>query len=471
MTDFPLPALLETLSSPVALSRYLAHPETLWQLAILLAGFLIAWGIGRVLRRRLMPVVRPGVIGEWPRTAMRTGLLALNPLILWLWLLAATAVLRRTQHATELLQPVMLLAGALALTRMGVFVLRHSFSPGSRLKAWEGVLTVSIWVLVGLHLLGWLPYVRQVLDEYALTLGQVRVSLYTIASLAFTVAILLFVALWLANAIEWRVSQSRALEESLKIAIGKITRFTLVSLAVLAAMVASGIDLTALAVFGGALGVGLGFGLQRIVSNFVSGVILAFEGSIRPGDVISIGETRGVVQTLHARHIVVRTRDGLDILIPNENLITSQITNWSYSDRNVRLRLPVPVSYGDDPEAAIALLERVAAAHPRVLRDPAPSGCLIGFGENGIDLELRVWVNDPEHGVGNVRSELLRAVYRELKAAGMTIPFPQRDVYIKTLPAAAAMPAPAAALSGATAHSRPESAHDRTRDPQAGAPA
>lgn len=464
MPELPLPALFEMLTSPQALHGYLSHPETLWQIGILLAGLLVAWATGRYLRRRLAPVVEPGVIGELPRTAMRTGLLALVPLVLWLWLLAAVAVLRRTERATELLEPAMLLAGALALIRMGVFVLRHSFSPGSRLKAWEGALTITIWVLVGLHLLGWLPYVRQVLDEYALTLGQVRVSLYTVASLAFTVAILLFAALWVANAIEWRVARSQALEDSLKIALAKITRFSLITVAVLAAMIASGIDLTALAVFGGALGVGLGLGLQRIVSNFVSGVILAFEGSIRPGDVISIGETVGVVQTLHARHIVVHTRDGLDILVPNENLITAEITNWSYGDRRVRLRLPVQVSYDDDPEAAIALLERVAAAHPRVLADPAPAGCLIAFGDNGIQLELRVWVNDPERGVGNVRSELLRAIYRELKAAGMTIPFPQRDVHIK--PASAPAPAP----SAATPHSRPGSAHDRRPAPSAAPP-
>lgn len=458
----PLPALFEVFASPPALRRYLSHPETLWQIGILLAGLLIAWAIGRWLRRRLAPVVKPGVIGELPRTAMRTGLLALNPLVLWLWLFAAVTALRRAERATELLQPAMLLAGALALIRMGVFVLRHSFSPGSRLKAWEGALTLGIWVLVALHMLGWLPVARQALDEYALTLGQVRVSLYTVASLAFTVAILLFVALWVANAIEWRVARSQALEDSLKIAIAKIVRFTLLTVAVLAAMIASGIDITALAVFGGALGVGLGFGLQRIVSNFVSGVILAFEGSIRPGDVISIGETMGVVQTLHARHIVVRTRDGLDILVPNENLLTAEITNWSYGDRRVRLRLPLQVSYDDDPEAAIELLERVAAAHPRVLADPAPAGCLTGFGDNGIHLELRVWVNDPEHGVGNVRSELLRAIYRELKAAGMTIPFPQREVHIKT--------AAGAAPSAATPHSRPGSARDRRPAPSGAAP-
>jgi small-conductance mechanosensitive channel len=185
-------------------------------------------------------------------------------------------------------------------------------------------------------------------------------------------------------------------------------------------------------VFGGALGVGIGLGLQRIVSNFVSGIVLAFEGSIRPGDVITIGQTFGTVNALHARHVVVHTRDGLDILVPNENLLTQDITNWSFGDRNVRLRVPVQISYNDDPEQAITALEEVARSHPRVLKDPPPTGALTSFGESGVDLELWIWVNDPERGVTNVRSELNRAIWQAFKRAGITIPYPQRDLHIKS---------------------------------------
>lgn len=363
--------------------------------------------------------------------AMRSGLLALIPLILWLWLLAAVAVLRRFDYPVDILRPALLLAGAFALIRIGVFVLRHSFAPGSRLKAWEGILTATIWGLVALHILDGLPYVQQTLDEYALTFGSVRISLYAVASFALSMALLLLVALWLSNAFHWRVMKSEVLDDSLKIALSKLTKFGLLTLAVLAAMIAAGIDLTAFAVFGGALGVGLGLGLQRIVSNFVGGIILAFEGSIRPGDVIAMGDTYGTVQALHARHVVVHTRDGLDILVPNETLLTTEITNWSYGDRNVRLRLSVQISYSDDPEKAIELLEKAGAGHPRVLEQPKPLAILKGFGDNGIDMELRVWVKDPEQGVGNVRSEINRRIWQELKAAGITIPFPQRDIYIK----------------------------------------
>jgi small-conductance mechanosensitive channel len=413
------------------------QPHTLRQAVTLSACMLVAWLLGGYLQNRLQPIIRPGVIAEGPRTAVRTGALALIPLILWLSLLAAIDVFQRLSLPTDLLRPAMLLAGAMVLIRAGVFVLRHSLSPGSRLKAWEGVLTASIWLLVALHILGWLPQVARVLDEYAVVIGNVRVSLYTATSFVLSMALMMFVALGLANALQWRVMKSQALDDSLKVAITKLGKFLLLTTAVLVALIASGIDLTALAVFGGALGVGLGLGLQRIVSNFVSGVILAFEGSVRLGDVVTVGKTYGAVAEMHARHIVVHTRDGLDILVPNELLLTGEITNWSYGDRNVRLGLPVQISYRDDPEAAIALLERVALEHPRVLRDPPPAGQLRGFGENGIDLELRIWVNDPEHGTGNVRSEVNRAIWKAFKEAGVTIPYPQRDLHVRELPAAA----------------------------------
>lgn len=410
---------------------FLNSPATWLQLGIFAAGFLIARSIARWLQPRLQTMIQPGVIEGVRRTAMRTGVLALVPLLLWLWLFAAIAILRQYGWDTGLLRPAMVLAGALAVIRMGVFVLRHSLSPSGPLKAWEGALTVTIWTLVALHILGWLPFVEQMLDEYALTLGKARVSLYTAMSFILSMGFLLLVALWLANTIHSRVQRSEVLEDSMKLALSKLTKFVLLTLAVLVAMVMAGIDITALAIFGGALGVGLGLGLQRVVSNFVSGFILVFEGSIRPGDVISYGNTFGTVRALHARHIVIRTRDGMDILVPNENLMTSDITNWSYEgDRRIRLRLPLQIGYRDDPEQAVARLEHMALEHERVLKDPAPTAVLTGFGDNGVNLELLVWIEDPERG-GDVRSDLFQRIWKNFKAAGITLPYPQREVYLR----------------------------------------
>jgi small-conductance mechanosensitive channel len=194
---------------------------------------------------------------------------------------------------------------------------------------------------------------------------------------------------------------------------------------------AVGIDLAALTVFGGALGIGLGFGLQRIAANFISGFILVGDRSIRQGDVITIGERFGVVKELRARYMVVRDRDGVDTLIPNENVISAEVVNWSYGDRSVRLKLQVQISYQDDPRKALALLEQAAAGHPRVLADPAPASRVMAFEDNGIALELRFWIQDPEAGVNNVRSDLHLAVWDLFHEAGITIPYPQRDVHMK----------------------------------------
>lgn len=457
--------LLEVIPSREAIRVFLNSPSTWLQLGIFIAGFLVAKLIAHWLQPRLQSIAQPGVIVEgMRRTAVRSGALALVPLLLWLWLLAAGAILRNHGSDTGLLRPAMILAGALALIRMGVFVLRHSFSPGGPLKTWEGALTVTIWTLVALHILDWQPWVVQVLDDYAVSFGSVRVSLLNVVSFTLSIAVMLLLALWLANVIRGRVTQSRALDDSMKIALSKLVKFVLLTLAVLVAMVAAGIDITAFAVFGGALGVGIGLGLQRVVSNFVSGFILAFEGSIRQGDVISYGDNYGTVKALHTRHIVIHTRDGLDILVPNESLLTSDITNWSYAgDRNVRLRLPVQIGYRDDPERALARLERLARESSPVLQDPRPQAFLLGFGDNGVNLELCVWIDDPDRRA-EVRSELYRKIWSDFRAAGISFPFPQRDVYVKEFQG------PAIAPADATSDSRAGSARGRKRAAKAEPP-
>ncbi|MGE5242288.1 MAG: mechanosensitive ion channel family protein [Bacteroidota bacterium] len=454
----------DLLPSSAVIRDFLNSPSTWSQAGIILAGLLLAVFIGGWLQRRLQALAQPGAMEGVGRTAVRTGALGLIPLLLWLWLLAAIEILRRHGGETGLLHPAMILAGAAAVIRMGVFALRHTFNPGGVLKAWEGVLTVTIWTLVALHILGWLPFVEDMLGDYAVYFGQVRISLYTAASFLFSVALFLLAALGIAGALGNRIRRSRVLDDSMKIALSKLIKFVLLVLAVLIAMVTAGIDITALTLFGGALGVGLGFGLQRVVANFVSGFILAFEGSVRPGDVISYGNTYGTVKALHTRHVVIRTRDGLDIIVPNENLLTSDITNWSYEgDRRIRVRLPVQISYSDDPEAALQRLERLALEQEHVLQEPAPIAFLLGFGDNGVNLELLAWVDDPDYSL-EVRSALYRKIWNDFRGAGISFPFPQRDVYIKEFQGPAAFPA------DATTDSRAVSARDRRRAAKAKPP-
>jgi len=217
----------------------------------------------------------------------------------------------------------------------------------------------------------------------------------------------------------------------IRVGLVKFSRFFLVIVATVIALNTVGVDLTALTVFGGAVGVGVGFGLQRVASNFISGFVLVSDRSIRQGDVISIGTRFGVVRELRARYVVVRDRDGVDTLIPNENLITSEVVNWSYADRNVRLKLPVAVSYSDNPRQAMDLMMKAAQAHPRVEKTPPPAARVMAFGDNGIELELRFWIRDPEVGLSNVRSDLYLDIWDAFEAAGITIPFPQRDIRLR----------------------------------------
>jgi small-conductance mechanosensitive channel len=416
----------ESLVSPGEWQALLHSPDAWRQAGVFLLGAGAMWLLGSFLRGRLAPIVEPGGVTGVGRTAVRTTAIALIPALFWLWLAIAAAIFRKLGYPTDILRPAMYLIGAAALIRASVFVLRHSFSPGSRLKAWEGTLAATIWLVVALHILGWLPLVEQVLDEYALVFGSLRISLYNVVTFALLIGLLLLAALWLSTAIRWRVVRSEVLDDSMKHAVTKLATFVLLIVAVLTAMVAAGIDLTAFAVFGGALGVGLGLGLQRVVSNFVSGFILAFEGSIREGDIISIGSQRGRVVAMHARHIVVHADDGVDVLVPNENLLTSNITNWSYEgDRTVRFSVPLQVSYDNDPEAVMALMVRLAREHPRVLARPEPSAVIVGFGDSGLNLELRGWIEDVERGVGDVRSDICRRVWQEFKAAGISISYPR----------------------------------------------
>lgn len=415
-----------------SLEALLHAPAFHWQVAIIVSGILFAYLVGRRLNRKLQPAVHPGALPDGPvRTAVRTGLLATIPMILWLWLLTGGAILRQWQGIpTALLHYASLLAGALMLIRMGVFVLRHSFSPGSKLKRWEGTLTATIWGIVALHILGWLPLVAAVLDENAIQIGSLRLSAYTVASFFFSIGLLLLLALWIAGAINARIMRSDLLDLSAKVAVAKLSKFLLLTAAVLVAVIAAGIDLTALTVFGGALGVGLGLGLQRVVSSFVSGFILVFENSLRPGDVITVDDTFGVVRSINARYVAVTTPDNLDILIPNEELTSSRLTSWCYQDRKVRVRLTVPIGYDDDPEAAMAIMGEIARAHPRVLCDPPPELAILEFADRGIRLELAVWIEDPSQGIKEMRSALYLEIWKRFKGAGITIPYPRQQIIV-----------------------------------------
>jgi len=251
------------------------------------------------------------------------------------------------------------------------------------------------------------------------------------------VVILLWAALGLARVIDTKLQNSAALSPSVQVLTGNLVRIALISVALLIGLNAVGIDLTAFAVFSGAVGVGIGFGLQKIVSNFVSGIILLLERSIKPGDVIEVGSTFGSVTYLGARYASVRGRDGKEYLIPNENLITNQVVNWSYSSLLVRLDVPFGVAYDSDLHAVRELAVEVAKRTKRVLASPTPVCHLTQFGDSAVNLLLRFWIEDPANGVTNIKGAVLLGLWDAFNEHRIEMPFPQREVRIRDLPPAA----------------------------------
>lgn len=428
-------ALLDTLLIELQDTIALVQTVSFWiQLGVVVTAATGAWLLHR-LWYRFVQRTNTSATGRIRSLTLRTLMRIVFPISMLLMVILARTLVQAFGYPVTILDLAIPLLMSMAVVRLSVYILRHSFPPSPALKAWENIISTSIWVFVALHLLDWLQPLLDSLDAFAFVVGETRISVLAIIKLVISVAVMLVLALWLSSALERRIRSSTNISAGVRVAIAKVTRFGLLLIAFFVSLNAVGIDLTALTVFGGALGVGLGFGLQRIASNFISGFIVIFDRSIRPGDVISIGSTFGWVQELRARYIVVRDRDGVERLIPNENLITTEVINWSYSDTNVRVKIPVQISYADDPEKAIKLMESCASSCARVIAEPIPVCRLIEFGDNGITLELRVWIADPQNGIASVRTEIFLAIWRAFKENNITIPFPQRDLHIRNMPA------------------------------------
>ncbi len=289
-------------------------------------------------------------------------------------------------------------------------------------------------VIFALHLFGWLTPLSEALQSVSLPIGSIDINLWAIISAIAA----LFLLLWLAGLstrfVDAVVKQRSDIPASIKVLIGKTARLGLYMTAIIGALKIGGVPLGGLAVFSGALGLGLGFGLQKVISNLVSGVIILLDKSIKPGDVIEIEGTFGWINSLRTRYISVITRDRKEILIPNEDFVTNKVINWSFTDRIVRIKADVGVSYDTDVPKAIRICTEAVSNLPRVLKEPAPTCLLEGFGDSSIDLQIRFWIDDAPQGVSNIRSEVLLAVWQAFRDNDIQIPFPQRDIHIKSQP-------------------------------------
>ncbi len=413
-----------------------------WANLIQAVAVLAAWGLAWPAAKSLRRFFAASAEHHWVRGKLARFVQASTPLALplaWLvltWLCLAVAA--AAGWPTRVLEIAVSLLSAWIVIRYAAMLVSE--------PTWQRLLAIAAWTVAALNILGLLGPAVHVLDSLAITLGGSRFSLLTVLKGMLALALLLWGAVSLSGLLERRITAAHMLTPSVQVLFSKLLKVTLITLAIVAAVGSVGIDLTGFAVFTGALGVGIGFGLQKVVSNLISGVILLLDRSVKPGDVIAVGQTYGWVNSMGARYVSLVTRDGIEYLIPNEDLITQRVENWSYTNDLIRLRCAFGISYGSDVRKAMALAVEAAVAAPRVMSAPPPLCLMTGFGNSSVNFELRFWIRDPQNGTANVKSEILIGIWDRFHANGIEIPFPQRDLHIKDAAglAAAVAPAPAA---------------------------
>lgn len=396
----------------------------LWQLSIIVASCVLAWTINGALRAYVMR----NAPENW-----KLGIGGINrvlfPLSTLLFVSIGKLVIEHWQH-TSMLHLASRLLLAMAVIRLLVYAVRYIIAPGGLLKTLENTVAGLIWVMMALHLSGLLPQIFTTLEDIKFNVGKNPVNLLLILQALLTIIVTIFIALWISRLIENRLMRAKDINMNLRVVFSKLLRVLLLFIAVLIALSAVGLDITMLSVFGGALGVGLGFGLQRIASNYVSGFIILLDKSMQIGDVVTVDSHYGVVSDLRTRYLVLRKLDGTEVIIPNESLIINPVINHSFTEHKARVQMPVQVSYSSSLELAMQLLQEMAVNHPRVLVEPQPVVQIKGFGESGIDLVLSVWIPDPEEGSASLQSEIYLQIWRVFQANNISIPFPQREVRV-----------------------------------------
>jgi len=413
----------------------LTTPEVMAEVIALIMGVLLGNALAHYIKRWLRPLGARADLAVWSRRLVIAGMVLAPPFMVLVLVFLLRILFANFGLRVEVIDAAMDLATVLVLVRFAVHVLSVSLGPNSWIRAWEIRLTMVIWATISFQVLGWFSGIERTLDSIDLIPGKAQFSLWSLLKGVVVIAGFLIVTSLVARTIERRVMKMEGIAISPRIGISKFSTFSLLTLGVLLGINASDVDLTALTVLTGAIGIGLGFGLQTIASNFVSGFVLLMDKSIKPGDVISFTGTTGTssenfgwVQELRGRYIVIRDRDGVETLVPNQHFINNQVVNWSYSDQRVRIRLPVMISFQDDPELALQVLIDAAANHPRILKDPGPVSRLMSFENYGMRVEVRFWIRDPMNGVNNVRSDVNREIWRLFKKHGITIPVQQHEV-------------------------------------------
>jgi small-conductance mechanosensitive channel len=419
--------------------EFVARPATLYQLGIIFLLYVLARLLGRWFEPRIEVWVRK-IKGMRRLLRFVVGFLRRLRWLFFVLLLAIAAeisYLVAWPESNYLIRMAALLSSAWLV----IAVVSHAL----RSRTIGRLFAIAVWLLVAVKILGIGDDVVGILDAVGFDVGDTRISLWAALRTLTYLGIIMWLATLTGNFVDNRVQRLDEMTPSLRVLIGKTARIVLVVLAAMIAMEMLNIDLTALTVLSGAIGVGIGFGLQKVVSNFIAGIIILMDESIKPGDTITLGETFGWIRELRARFVSVITRDGREFLIPNEDFITHEVINWSFSDRFVRLDVPFGVSYNSNPHQVTELAIAAAASVGRVdTRRTRPVCWMTEFGDSSLNFLLRFWIDDPQQGLTNIRGKVLLALWDTFKEHGIEIPFPQREVTIKNVPPPVVETAPVA---------------------------
>ena len=405
--------------------------RSVWiEIAILIGCVLVAWGLSRWFGR------------DQPKDSIWFGQRTIDGLLFPLLALVLTDLARR---ATGVYQPVLVLRIAVSVfvslvaIRFFARVLRDVFPASAMARLVERTISWLAWIGAVLWIFGLLQPVLAELDEITLAFGRTGVSLRTILNGIFSAGLVLVIALWISQTIEKRILREAVADLSMRKVASNAIRAFLLLIGLLFALSAVGVDLTALSVLGGALGVGLGFGLQKLAANYVSGFVILLERSIRIGDNVRVDGFEGRITDIKTRYTLVRAGNGRESIVPNESLITSRVENLSLADRKFNIPTTIVVGYDSDVAQVQAILCAAAAAQPRVLNDPAPVAFLLSFAPQGLEFTLNFWIADPDKGRDNVRSAINVAILEGLRTAGIAIPYPQSVLHVESLPAATSL--------------------------------
>jgi small-conductance mechanosensitive channel len=434
MSGSPLRELLD------ALAERLARPRHEWEVAVIVLSIGAAWGLARTVRARAEARLQAAALAKAPLDVLQFSIEGVRRLAFpgtaWLLLWAGELALRTagvigSAADARLLRLAVALVSALALVRLLVYAMRRALVSVALIAVFERAIALTAWGVTALYVTGvltdWLQATR-------FPMGKTSVSLWAVLTSVAATLVCLLASMWISSLAEARLLATPGLDRNSRVVLGRVLRAVLILIALLAALAISGIDLTVFSVFGGALGVGLGLGFQRIASNYVSGFILLLDRSLRIGDMITVAgpveRYTGTVTKITTRYTLLQALDGTETVVPNEMLVSTPVVNHSLTDPRVRLAVRIPIAYESDLELALRLGEEAARSTRRVLADPSPASLLVEFGADGLLLEIGFWIEDPAQGRLNVQSAVARAVYQRYSASGIAVPYPRRDVRI-----------------------------------------